>query len=118
MLYHIFFKLQALIWLGGNFTLLLVFHYLLRNSKICVTLAFAAFSNISLERFAPTLVSLTRPSLQILGKTQTELFPISGFLVNSLWKKIALIPEPVMILARNLDQQLNLARERKQRQKN
>ena len=30
------------------------------------------------------LVSLTRPSLQILGKIQTGVFPISGFLVNPL----------------------------------
>ena len=30
----------------------------------------------------PNLVSLIRRSLQILGKTQTRVFPISGFLVN------------------------------------
>ena len=36
----------------------------------------------------PNLVSLTCPSLQILGKTQTLVFPISGFLVNFLQKKI------------------------------
>ena len=34
------------------------------------------------------LVNLTCPSLQILGKTQTEVFSISRFLVNLLWKKI------------------------------
>ena len=32
------------------------------------------------------LVPLTRPNLQILGKVQTEVFPISEFLVNLLWK--------------------------------
>ena len=30
------------------------------------------------------MVSLTHPSLQTLEKTQTEVFPISGFLVKSL----------------------------------
>ena len=35
---------------------------------------------------------------QILGKTQREEFPISGFLVNPLQKKIVIIPGPVMIL--------------------
>ena len=34
--------------------------------------------------FVPNLVFLTRPSLQILGQTQTEVFPFSGFLVNFL----------------------------------
>ena len=46
----------------------------------------------------PNLVSITRPSLQILGKTQTWVFLISGFLVSPLQKKIVIIPEPVMIL--------------------
>ena len=44
----------------------------------------AALSNISLETLVPNLMSLTRPSLQILGKTQTGVFLISGFLVNPL----------------------------------
>ena len=43
-----------------------------------------AFSNILLETFVPNLVSIILPSLQILGKTQTGVFPISGFLVNPL----------------------------------
>ena len=34
----------------------------------------------------PNLVSITLPSLQILGKTQTGAFPISGFLVNPFKK--------------------------------
>ena len=38
----------------------------------------------------PILVSLTRPILQIFGKTQTGVFSISGFLVNPLSKKIIL----------------------------
>ena len=45
---------------------------------------FAAFNNILLETFVPNLLSLTFPSLQILGKTQAGVFPISGFLVNPL----------------------------------
>ena len=39
---------------------------------------------ISLETSVPNLVSLTRPSLQVLGKTQTAVFPIPGFLLNPL----------------------------------
>ena len=35
----------------------------------------------------PNLVSLTRPSLQILDEIQTGVFPISGFLVKSLINK-------------------------------
>ena len=35
----------------------------------------------------PNLVSLTHPSLRILDKTQTEVFPISEFLVKSLIHK-------------------------------
>ena len=45
---------------------------------------FVAFSNISSETFVPSLVSLTRPSLQILGKTQTGIFLTFRFLVNPL----------------------------------
>ena len=45
---------------------------------------FAVFSNILLEMFDPTLVFMTGSSLQIFGKTQEGVFPISGFLVNSL----------------------------------
>ena len=39
---------------------------------------FAAFSNILLETFMLTLVFCTRTSVQILGKTQTGVFLISG----------------------------------------
>ena len=49
-----------------------------------VTWHYAAFSNILLETFLPNLVFLIHPSLQILGQTQTGVFPISGFLVNPL----------------------------------
>ena len=35
-----------------------------------------------LETLAPNLVTLTRLSFQIFGKTQTGIFPISGFLVS------------------------------------
>ena len=36
---------------------------------------------ILLETFVPNFLFLSRPSLQILGKKQTRVFPISGFLV-------------------------------------
>ena len=61
--------------------------FFLNNSKTvkAVTLEnFAACSKISLETSMPNLVSLTCPSLQILGKTQTGVSPISVFLVNPL----------------------------------
>ena len=45
---------------------------------------FGPFSTILLETFVLNLVSLTCHSLQILVKTQTSLFLISGFLVNPL----------------------------------
>ena len=66
---------------GVNFTPLL---FSLNNSETvkAVTLAFCTFSNFLLETFAPNLVSLTCPSLQILRRTQTGVFPISGFLVS------------------------------------
>ena len=41
------------------------------------------------------LVSLTYPSLQILDKIKTGVFPISRFLFNPLLTKIAITPEPV-----------------------
>ena len=59
---------------------------------------FAGFSNISLEILKPNVVSLALPCLLILGKTQTEVFLISGFLLNPLFKKVVITPEPVMIL--------------------
>ena len=45
---------------------------------------FVSFSNFLLETFLPHLVTLTHPRLEILGKTQSEVIPISGFLVNLL----------------------------------
>ena len=41
----------------------------------------------------PNLVAITCPSLQILGKTQTGVFP-------DFWSilKIVIVPEPVMII--------------------
>ena len=51
-----------------------------------------------LKTFVPHLVSLTRSSLQVLNKTQTRVFPISGFLINALETKIVVTPELIMIL--------------------
>ena len=39
-------------------------------------------SGILLETFVANLVFLTCPSLQILGKAQTGVFPISGFVIT------------------------------------
>ena len=62
--------------------------YPLNNSETvkAVTLVFC---NILLEMFVLKLVFLTRPNLQILGKTQTGVFPISGFLVNPYKMKLS-----------------------------
>ena len=66
-----------------------VIYITLNNSEAekAVTVAFAAFRNSLLETFVPTLVFPTCPSLQILGKTQTGVFPNSGFLVKYLIKE-------------------------------
>ena len=48
------------------------------------TLLLPAFSNILLGTFISNLISLTRPSLHVSGKTQTGIYLISGFLVNLL----------------------------------
>ena len=71
---------------GGGVVILPPCWFSLNNSETvkAVTMTFAAFNNISLGSFVPTFVSLTCPSLQILSKTQTRVFPISGFLVNAL----------------------------------
>ena len=64
-----------------------------------VSFQFSVFSNFSLETFVPNFISLTWLNLQILGKTQTGVFPISVFLVNPLSTKFVIIPEPVMTMA-------------------
>ena len=46
-----------------------------------------ALSNFWLEIFIPSVVSLTSFSLQILGKTQTGVFPIPRFLMKSFINK-------------------------------
>ena len=65
----------------------------------------------------PNLVSLTLHSLQILGKTQMNVFPIYGFLVNPLETKIAIVLEPVMILVSKLDQLLNQTKKTRKHEK-
>ena len=76
-----FLKLLTLIWTGGGNPAPCCISFNNPKTIKAVPWHFAAFSIIS---FVPNLVSLTRPSLQILGKIQTWVFPISGFLVNSL----------------------------------
>ena len=53
--------------------------------------------------WSPDIGDYPHPNLQVLGKTQTRVFPIPGFLVNLLYKKTVIIPEPAMILTWNLD---------------
>ena len=52
----------------------------------------------TLETFVPNYVSITRAILKVLDQTQMGIFPISGFLVNPVRKKIVLTLEPVMTL--------------------
>ena len=68
------------------------------NNSETVKAAILAFCrilcrNIFLEKFVPNLLSLTCPSLKILGKTQTGAFPISRFMVNLTLKKIFITPK-------------------------
>ena len=60
------------------------------NNLETVKAATLAFCNISLKTSESNFVSLTPPSFQILGKTQTRILP-------------RVTPEPVMILTWNLD---------------
>ena len=78
----------TLIWVGDGLILPLCW-FSLNNSETvkAVTWHFVAFSNTLLETFVPNLVFPTSPSLQIFGKTQTRVFPNSGFLVKSLIKE-------------------------------
>ena len=75
-----------LIWVGDNFIPLPHCWSSLNNSETvkALTLAFWSINRISLETFVSNLVSLTYPSLQIFGQTQTEVFPISRLLVDLL----------------------------------
>ena len=65
-------------WTGGegNFTLCWVS---LNNPETVKPWHFAAFNHILFETSVPNLLSLACPSLQILDKTQTRVFSISGF---------------------------------------
>ena len=63
---------------GGSFSLVLVFP---NNSETVKAVTLTFCSILLLETFVLNLVSLTCPSL---GKTQTGVFPISGFMVNPL----------------------------------
>ena len=85
--YHIWHKLfrnLTQIWMGVDvFLPLLGFPEMIKLQMWCI----AAFSNFSLETFMPNLVSLTCPSLEILGKNQTRLLPVPWFLVRSLVSK-------------------------------
>ena len=69
-------------WERVNFTFPVGFPLITQKRLILQPWHFATFSNILIETFVPNLVFLTCPSLQIVGKTQTEVFPISEFLVN------------------------------------
>ena len=60
------------------------------------TQAFTAFSNMLLKTFVPSIVSESQPSLQVLKKAQTWMFPIFGFLINALQIKIPITRERVM----------------------
>ena len=73
-------------------------------------------STNSLEQPMPNAVSLTCSSPHVSGKIQMEIFSISKYLVKSLINKNC--PEPVMVLAWNLDHYLHFRKEIRWRQKN
>ena len=73
----------TLIWVGSNFTPAVSFHLITQKQWKGLPWNFAAFSNISLKTSVPNLVPITCPSLQILGKTQAGVFPISRFFGQS-----------------------------------
>ena len=55
----------------GNFIPLIGFPLITQQRSKLQPWYLAAFSNLLLETFVPNVVSLTHPSFQILGKTQT-----------------------------------------------
>ena len=63
----------------------------------------------------PNAVSLTCSSPHVSGKIQMEIFSISKYLVKSLINKNC--PEPVMVLAWNVDHYLHFRKEIRWRQK-
>ena len=103
----------SLIWVvaEGNFIPSWFFHSNSETVK-AITLTFCSIQKLFIRNYLPNslpnLVSRTHSSLQILGKTQTGVFPISKLMVNPLKMKTFIVPKPVMILTWNLDQQLNL----------
>ena len=62
-------------------------------------------------------VSLTFPSLKIIEKFPTEVFPNSEFLANFLQRKADVTPELLMSMTSNLNQELNFTRRIRKRQK-
>ena len=86
--YQVLLEILTLIWVGRRHiypTPLRPPRFPLITQKL-QTWQFAALSNFSLETLLLNLASLMIPSFQIiLGKTQTVVFPICGFLVNPLW---------------------------------
>ena len=58
-------------------------------------------------------VSLTFPSLKIIEKFPTEVFPNSEFLANFLQRKADVTLELLMSMTSNLNQELNFTRIRK-----
>ena len=86
---------------GGEVILPSPCWFSLNNSETVKLINYPVILQHSVTFYWPFLrnfVSLNRPTLQILGKTQTGVFPISGFLVNHLYKKIVRTPAPVTIL--------------------
>ena len=86
ILLNIFFRILALTRRGEDYCDPLI------NSKTVKAVSgktwhIAALSNFSLETFMANLISMTNPSLQMLDKTQTGVFSISGFLVKPPVKK-------------------------------
>ena len=99
---------------GGNFTPTTCW-FSLNNSEMvkATTLAFCSIQlhlNRDIRAKFGIPYSPQSPDIGQNSDGQTGVFPISGFLVSPLQKEIVITSEPVMILAGNLDQKLNLTR--------
>ena len=84
--YNSLVRYSTLIWGGEEggviLRLLLAFHKYLRNGKSCNAGIFQYSATLYYNHSCQNLVLVTHAIFQILGKTQTDIFLISAFLIN------------------------------------
>ena len=91
---------------GGNFT------------SLPLPCWFSLYNSETVKAATLALCSIQYSYLAQVTRYWAWVFLISGFLVNPLQTKIVITLQPVMLLTWNLDQQLNLTRNTKERRKN